>query len=490
VESRSENLVAMTHGRGQRHILKIGGDRDGRIKAYRLDLVQDAGAYPRMAPLLATLTSLMASGVYDIPHVETRFQVALTNTTPIAAYRGAGRPEATAAIERAVDLFAAEIGMDPAEVRRRNVIPPDRFPYTTPGGAEYDTGEYAAALDKVLAAAGYDELRAEQARRRENGDPVQLGIGLSTYVEITGGVPEAGETARVVVHDDGTVTVFTGSSPHGQGHATSWAMLVQDELGIPMEKVTVLHGDTESIPVGIGTFGSRSLQLGGTAVHQAALEVKEKARELAANELEANTADLEFDVAGGLWRVRGTPDIGLDWGRLAQLAGPDGLVADVHFTSDKSTFPFGAHVAVVEVDTETGKTTLVRHVTVDDAGPVLNPILAEGQRQGGIAQGAAQALLEEVLYDPQGNPVTSTLVDYSFVTATELPSFELVQMETPTNLNPLGVKGIGEAGTIGSTPAVQNAVVDAVAHLGVRHIDMPTTPERVWTAINEARAGQ
>jgi carbon-monoxide dehydrogenase large subunit len=490
VESRSENLVAMTHGRGQRHILKIGGDRDGRIKAYRLDLVQDAGAYPRMAPLLATLTSLMASGVYDIPHVETRFQVALTNTTPIAAYRGAGRPEATAAIERAVDLFAAEIGMDPAEVRRRNLIPPDRFPYTTPGGAEYDTGEYAAALDKVLAAAGYDELRAEQARRRENGDPVQLGIGLSTYVEITGGVPEAGETARVVVHDDGTVTVFTGSSPHGQGHATSWAMLVQDELGIPMEKVTVLHGDTESIPVGIGTFGSRSLQLGGTAVHQAALEVKEKARELAANELEANTADLEFDVAGGLWRVRGTPDIGLDWGRLAQLAGPDGLVADVHFTSDKSTFPFGAHVAVVEVDTETGKTTLVRHVTVDDAGPVLNPILAEGQRQGGIAQGATQALLEEVLYDPQGNPVTSTLVDYSFVTATELPSFELVQMETPTNLNPLGVKGIGEAGTIGSTPAVQNAVVDAVAHLGVRHIDMPTTPERVWTAINEARAGQ
>jgi carbon-monoxide dehydrogenase large subunit len=490
VETRSENLVGMTHGRGQRQTFKIGGTRDGRITAYRLDLVQDAGAYPRMATLLATLTKSMASGVYDIPHVEAYFQVAATNTTPVAAYRGAGRPEATAAIERAVDMFAAEIGMDPREVRRRNFIAPDKFPHTTPGGMEYDTGEYAAALDRVLAAAGYDELRAEQARRREAGDPVQLGIGLSAYVEITGGVPEIGETARLVVHDDGTVTVLTGSSPHGQGHATAWAMLVHDELGIPMDKITVRHGDTDAIPVGIGTFGSRSLQLGGTAVHQAALEVKERAKELAADELEADKADLEFDTADGLWRVRGTPDIGLDWGRLAQLAGSDGLAADVHFTSDKSTFPFGAHVAVVEVDAETGKVRLVRHVTVDDAGPVLNPVLAEGQRQGGIAQGAAQALLEEVLYDAQGNPVTSTLVDYPFITATELPSFELVDMATPTPLNPLGVKGIGEAGTIGATPAVQNAVVDAVSHLGVRHIDMPTTPERVWTAINEARTGQ
>jgi carbon-monoxide dehydrogenase large subunit len=490
VESRSENLVGMTHGRAQRHTIKIGGTRDGRITAYRLDLVQDAGGYPRMAGLLATLTRLMASGVYDIEHVESHFQVVATNTTPIGAYRGAGRPEATAAIERAVDIFAAEIGMDPAEVRRRNVIAPDKFPYTTAGGAEYDTGEYAAALDRVLAAAGYDDLRAEQARRRAGGDPVQLGIGLSTYVEITGGIPEAGETARLQVHDDGSVTVLTGSSPHGQGHATAWAMLVQDELGIPMDKVTVLHGDTDAIPVGVGTFGSRSLQLGGTAVHQAAVNVKERARELAADELEADKADLEFDSAAGLWRVRGTPDIGLDWGRLAQLAGSDGLAADVHFTSDKSTFPFGAHVAVVEVDIETGKVRLIRHVTVDDAGPVLNPVLAEGQREGGIAQGAAQALLEEVLYDSQGNPVTSTLVDYPFITATELPSFELVDMATPTPLNPLGVKGIGEAGTIGSTPAVQNAVVDAVAHLGVRHIDMPTTPERVWTAINEARTGR
>jgi carbon-monoxide dehydrogenase large subunit len=490
VETRSENLVGMTHGRGQRHTFKIGGTRDGRITAYRLDIIQDAGGYPRMAALLATLTKMMASGVYDIAHVEAGFQAVLTNTTPVAAYRGAGRPEATAAIERAVDMFAAEIGMDPAEVRRRNVIAPDKFPFSTPGGMEYDTGEYAEALDRVLAAAGYDELRAEQARRREEGGSVQLGIGLSTYVEITGGIPEMGETARLVVHDDGAATVFTGSSPHGQGHATAWAMLVQDELGIPMDQITVLHGDTDAIAMGVGTFGSRSLQLGGTAVHQAAIQVKDRARELAAEELEADRADLEFDTAGGLWRVRGTPDIGLGWGRLAQLAGPDGLSADVHFTSDKATFPFGAHVAVVEVDVETGKVRLVRHVTVDDAGPVLNPVLAEGQREGGIAQGAAQALLEEVRYDAEGNPVTSTLVDYPFITATELPSFELVDMATPTPLNPLGVKGIGEAGTIGATPAVQNAVVDAVSHLGVRHIDMPTTPERVWTAINEARAGQ
>lgn len=490
VETRSENLVGMTHGRGQRQTFKIGGTRDGRITAYRLDVIQDGGAYPRMAALLATLTKSMASGVYDIAHVAAGFQAVVTNTTPVAAYRGAGRPEATAAIERAVDLFAAEIGMDPAEVRRRNFIAPDKFPYTTAGGMEYDTGEYAEALDRVLAAAGYEELRAEQARRRASGGPVQLGIGLSTYVEITGGVPEIGETARLEVHDDGTVTVFTGSSPHGQGHATAWAMLVQDELGIPMDQITVLHGDTDAIAMGVGTFGSRSLQLGGSAVHEAAVQVKDRARELAADELEADQADLEFDAGGGLWRVRGTPDIGLGWGRLAQLAGPDGLVADVHFTSPKSTFPFGAHVAVAELDVETGKARLVRHVTVDDAGPVLNPVLAEGQREGGIAQGAAQALLEEVIYDAQGNPITSTLVDYPFITATELPSFELVDMATPTPLNPLGVKGIGEAGTIGSTPAVQNAVVDAVAHLGVRHIDMPTTPERVWTAINEARAGQ
>jgi carbon-monoxide dehydrogenase large subunit len=490
VETRNENMVGMSHGRAQVQTVTIGGSRDGRVSAYRLDIVQDCGAYIRLGTMLPNLTMLMASGVYDLPRVETAYRTVLTNTTPIAAYRGAGRPEATAAIERAMDLFAAEIGMDAAEVRRRNLVPPDKFPFTTKTGATYDTGEYAKALDTVLDAAGYEELRAEQRRRRERGDPRQLGIGVSTYVEITGGGPEAGETARLSVHTDGTVTVWTGSSPHGQGHATAWAMLVQDELGIPMDRITVRHGDTDVLTEGVGTFGSRSLQLGGTAVHNAAVEVKERARELAAEEMEADPADLVLDTENGTWTVRGVPGQGVAWAQLAERAGPDGLSADTKFATKQATFPFGAHVAVVEVDIETGVPRLVRHVTVDDAGPVVNPILAEGQRHGGIAQGAAQALYEEMAYDEYGNPVTATLMDYTFVTAAELPSFELVAMETPTSVNPLGVKGIGEAGTIGSTPAVQSAVVDALAHLGIRHIDMPATPERVWTAINEARTAQ
>jgi aerobic carbon-monoxide dehydrogenase large subunit len=488
VETRNENLLGMVHGRAQRHTIRIGGTRDGRILAYHLDIVQDCGAYPRFGLFLPNLTQLMASGVYDLPYCGSSFRVVATNTTPISAYRGAGRPEATAAIERAVDLFAAEIGLDPAEVRRRNLIPPDAFPYTTPGGAVYDTGAYEAALDKVLAAAGYPELRAEQARRRERGSVVQLGIGVSCYVEITAGDYSGGETSRLVVDGTGAATVYTGSSPHGQGHATAYAMLVTSELGIPMDRITVRHGDTDEVPRGVGTYGSRSLQLGGSAVHQAAVEVRDQARGLAAGLLEASEADLELDLSRGVWQVRGDPDTALSWAAVAGQAGPAGLAADVEFKPDSPTFPFGAHVAVVEVDTETGKATLLRHVTVDDAGRVLNPVLAEGQRHGGIAQGVAQALLEEVRYDPDGNPLTGTLADYAAITATDLPSFELVGMETPTTVNPLGVKGIGEAGTIGSTPAALSAVVDAVAHLGVRHIDMPATPLRVWTAIREARS--
>jgi carbon-monoxide dehydrogenase large subunit len=488
VETRNENLLGMVHGRAQRHTIRIGGTRDGRILAYHLDIVQDCGAYPRFGLFLPNLTQLMASGVYDLPYCGSSFQVVATNTTPISAYRGAGRPEATAAIERAVDLFAAEIGLDPAEVRRRNLVPPDAFPYTTPGGAVYDTGAYEAALDKVLAAAGYPELRAEQARRRERGDAAQLGIGVSCYVEITAGDYSGGETSRLVVDGTGAATVYTGSSPHGQGHATAYAMLVTSELGIPMDRIMVRHGDTDEVPRGVGTYGSRSLQLGGSAVHQAAVEVRGQARGLAAGLLEASEADLELDLSRGVWQVRGDPDTALSWAAVAGQAGPAGLAADVEFKPDSPTFPFGAHVAVAEVDTETGKATLLRHITVDDAGRVLNPVLAEGQRHGGIAQGVAQALLEEVRYDPDGNPLTGTLADYAAITATELPSFELVGMETPTTVNPLGVKGIGEAGTIGSTPAALSAVVDAVAHLGVRHIDMPATPLRVWTAIREARS--
>jgi aerobic carbon-monoxide dehydrogenase large subunit len=490
VETRSENLVGMTHGRAQQQAITIGGNRDGRVLAYRVEIVQDTGAYPRMSGFLPSLTSLMAAGPYDIPQVQTAFRVVVTNTTPISAYRGAGRPEATAAIERAMDLFAAGIGMDPAEVRRRNMVPPDAFPHTTPGGAVYDSGDYATALDKVLTAAGYAELRAEQARRRERGDVVQLGIGLASYVEITAADAAQGETARLVVHGDGTATAYTGSSAHGQGHHTAWGMLVQAGLGIPMDQVTVVHGDTDAIPDGIGTYASRSLQLGGVAVHKAAQDVKEQARRVAADMIEASAADMELDTETGAWRVRGDPATSRTWADVASHAGPEGLMAAVKYTEGQPTFPFGSHVAVVEVDTETGKVRLVRHVTADDAGIVVNPLLAEGQRHGGIAQGVAQALLEEFVYDADGNPLTGTLADYAAISAAELPSFELVDSETPTTINPLGAKGIGEAGTIGATPAVQNAVIDAVSHLGVRHVDMPATPARVWAAISQAAISQ
>jgi carbon-monoxide dehydrogenase large subunit len=486
VETRNENLLAMTQGRAQLHHIKIGGTRDGHIKAYRLEVIQDTGAYSRMGGFLPTLTNLMAPGVYDIPVVQASFKVVVTNGAPIAAYRGAGRPEAAATIERAVDWFAAEAGLDPADVRKLNFIKKEQFPFVTKTGAPYDTGDYEAALDKVLAEAGYEQLRAEQAKRRENGDMRQLGLGLASYVEITAADAGAGETARIDVRQDGTAIVYTGSSAHGQGHHTAFAMLVQEELGIPMDKVEVIHGDTDLIPDGVGTYASRSLQLGGSAVHKAAIEVKDEAAKKAASLFEANEADVVLDKATGTWHIAGDPEASLTWAQVATSAEGQTLTANVHFTADRPTFPFGSQLSVAEVDTETGKVTLLRHITADDAGPVLNPILLEGQRHGGIAQGAAQALCEEILYDADGNPLTSTLADYAAITATELPSFELVTSETPTDINPLGVKGIGEAGTIGATPAVQNAVIDALSHLGVRHVDMPTTPERVWTAIQAA----
>jgi carbon-monoxide dehydrogenase large subunit len=480
-ETRSENMTGMVHGRAQRQTITIGGNRDGDVLAYRLDVLADAGAYPRLGMFLPFFTRQMAPGVYDIPKVESRARVVVTTTTSTGAYRGAGRPEATAAIERAMDLFAAEIGKDPVEVRKRNVIAPDKFPFTTKGGATYDTGEYAEAIDRALEAAGYAELRAEQAARRSRGDAVQLGIGVSCYVEITGGGAFS-EDASVEVHPDGTVTVFTGTSPHGQGHATAWAMLAAEHLGIGVEKITVRHGDTDLVPRGSGTMGSRSLQTGGVAVYQAAGELVEIAKQRAAELLEANPDDLV--VEAGNVAVRGT-DSGVT---LARLAEEEPLKVATTFDSGAPSFPFGAHVAVVEVDVESGKVVVDRIVTVDDAGPVLNPLLAEGQRHGGIAQGISQALLEEVVYDADGNPLTATFADYAFPSAAELPSFELVEMATPTHLNPLGAKGIGEAGTIGATPAVQSAVVDAVSHLGVRHIDMPTSPLRVWEAIQVARS--
>jgi carbon-monoxide dehydrogenase large subunit len=489
-ETRYENLIAMTHGRAQQHTVTIGGSRDGDVQAYRLEIVQDAGAYPKIGAVLPFLTILMTTGPYQIPKAESIATVVVSNTTPIGAYRGAGRPEATAALERAIDLFAAEIGADPADVRRQNLLPPFTEPHKTAFGALYDSGDYAAALDKALDAAGYAGLRREQAQRRARGDVRQLGIGVSSYVEITGmgdgeeSPPE--ENATVEVHPDGTATILTGTSPHGQGHATAWAMLASEELGIPVDKITLQWGDTDLIPVGGGTGGSRSLQHGGAAVQQASRELIDMARLLAAAQLEASAADLLFDKSRSAFHVAGDPDAAVP---LTRLAENERLLVRTVFTAPGATFPFGTHVAVVEVDTETGKPTLTRVITVDDAGRVLNPLLAEGQRHGGIAQGAAQAFLEEVVYDADGNPLTASFADYPFPSAAELPSFELASMETPTTYNPLGAKGIGEAGTIGATPAVQSAIVDAVSHLGVRHIDMPATSRRVWQAIQAAQPG-
>ncbi|HEX3966109.1 MAG TPA: xanthine dehydrogenase family protein molybdopterin-binding subunit [Trebonia sp.] len=485
-ETRNENLLAMVHGRAQQHKITIGGRRDGTVLAYRIEILQDSGAYPKFGAFLPSLTILMAPGPYNIPRAEAVATSVMTNTTPVGAYRGAGRPEASAAIDRAIDLFARAAGIDPAEVRRKNLLPTFTVPHTTAFGAKYDSGDYVTALEKALDAAGYDDLRAEQKRRRDKGDALQLGIGLSSYVEITGPGGEAGgpnENGTVEVHPDGTATILTGTSPHGQGHVTVWAMLASEELGIPIEKITVKWGDTDLVPQGGGTGGSRSLQLGGAAVQQASRELLDVARERAAESLEISASDLEFDINRSAFAVRGDPDTAVP---LSQLAESERLFVRSVFTAPGPTFPFGTHVAVVEVDTETGKVFLRRVVTVDDAGTIINPLLAEGQRHGGIAQGAAQAFLEEVAYDADGNPLTATFADYPFVSATELPSFELVAMETPTSYNPLGAKGIGEAGTIGATPAVQNAVIDAVAHLGVTHIDMPTAPQRVWRAIRAA----
>src|SRR5215216_2889542 len=491
VESRSETMLAMTHGRAQVQEVELAATRDGRITGLRARLVGDGGAYPAEAASMPSSTRYMASGVYRIAQIEVAWACAATNTTPVAAYRGAGRPEATAMVERAVDLLAARLRMDPVELRRRNLIPARAFPYTTATRARYDSGDYEGALDRVLEAAGYEALRAEQAGRRERGDIRQLGIGLSVYVEVTGGGSEYGE---VVVEADGRVTVRTGVSPHGQGHETAFARLISTTLGVGADQVTVVHSDTAALPRGDGTMASRSLQIGGSAVVQAATQVLDKATALAAHLLEAPVEDVALFPGEGLG-VAGAPETALTWAELAAAAAdparrPPGMDSDleaaVDFELERSTFPFGAHLAVCEVDTETGLVRLLRHVAVDDSGRILNPALAEGQVHGGIAQGVAQALFEEVRYDGDGNCLNGSLASYAMPAATDLPAFETQRTETPTPLNPLGAKGIGESGTVGATPAVQNAVVDAVAHLGVTHIDMPLTPERVWQAIRAA----
>jgi carbon-monoxide dehydrogenase large subunit len=490
-ETRSESMLGLGHGRAQVQHVRIGGTREGLVQAYRLEILQDSGAYPAFGAVLPFMTRIMTSGPYKIPKAECASVSVVTNSTPTTAYRGAGRPEATAAIERIMDLFAREIGMDPAEVRRRNLIGKDEFPYTTPVETVYDVGDYHQALELALEVAGYEDLRAEQARRRAAGDVRQMGIGVSCYVEITNGLPD-GEFGAVEVRPDGKVVVRTGTSPHGQGHETAWSMLVAEQLGVPLEDIEVIYGDTDIVPRGAGTIGSRSLQIGGAAVNQAAVDVVEKAKDLAADLFEADRGDVVLDKASGSFHVVGSPAVSHSWADLAKAAvAKDGnpLFAEVDLASPGPTFPFGTHISVVEVDTETGKVTLLRHIAVDDAGRIVNPLLAEGQVHGGIAQGVAQALLEEVVYDLDGNPLTSTFADYSIISAAELPSYETRFTETPTPVNALGAKGIGESGTIGSAPAVHNAVCDAVAHLGVRHVDMPTTPVRVWNAINEAASG-
>jgi aerobic carbon-monoxide dehydrogenase large subunit len=520
VETRSENLVAMPHGRGQVQWIEMGFDADGHISGMRCRVLADSGAYASFGGALAMgPTRMMAQGVYRIPAIRYDVAVAMTNTTPMGAFRGAGRPEAAEFLERMMDLAAGELGVDPVELRRRNLLPAFTSPMETVMGTVYDTGDYQKPLDAVVRLAGYSDLRAEQASRRAAGDRWQLGIGVAVYVEIT--APGAGEEfASVAVDLDGTATIRVGTSAHGQGHATSFAMIVSDGLGIPIEDIRFVQSDTAAIPRGGGTGGSRSMQLGGSAVANATDELLARAKQLAATELEASVDDIVVHEGGRLG-VAGVPTRALSWAELAQLAadqatsvaGPAAaasaaadastatavnggdpllgpLASAVDFHQEGSTFPFGAHVSVVEVDMETGEVRPVRHFAVDDCGRIINPLLVMGQQHGGIAQGMAQALWEEVVFDADGNPLTANLADYAMPSAAELCMFEASNTVTPSPLNPLGVKGIGESGTIGSTPAVQNAVVDALAYLGVRHIDMPCTPERVWRAIEAARAGR
>lgn len=490
--TRSDDMLSMPHSRGQVQYVELGCRRDGTFTGLRARLVGDGGAYPGIGAMLPMGTRRMGQGSYAIPAAQVDVVVAATNTTPMGAYRGAGRPEATAMVERVVDQAALELGIDPIELRLKNFLKPSDFPFTTLFGHRYDSGDYALPLRRAAELADYAVLRQEQRRRREQGDHRLLGIGVSAYVEITAG-GSGSEYASVEVLPDGSAVVYAGTAAHGQGHQTSYAMLVADQTGIPVERITLVDGDTDRVPTGGGTGGSRSLQLGGSAVHGATEVLVEQARRLAAAHLEADVADIAVDVERGVVGVLGVPSRGLTWAQIAELAQEvdESLSGEFTFEQPGATFPFGAHVCVVEVDADTGFVRVVRHVAVDDCGVVLNPLIVEGQQHGGIVAGLGQALFEQVRYDEQGTPLTSTLVDYLVPGIADMPSFTVESTQTPTPMNPLGAKGIGEAATIGATPAAQNAVIDAVAHLGVRHIDMPCTPERVWRAMRDAPgAGQ
>ncbi|HEY7349375.1 MAG TPA: molybdopterin cofactor-binding domain-containing protein [Ktedonobacterales bacterium] len=504
-EERRENYLATTHGRDHVDEVEVAARKDGAILGIRVKAIANMGAYlSTAAPGVPTwLFATMLAGCYKFEALQSDTYGVYTNTVPTDAYRGAGRPEATYLVERCVDLVAHELGMDPVEIRRKNFVQPDEFPYTSIGTFVYDSGNYQASLDKALAMADYAGFRQRQAEARKQGR--YLGIGLSTYVEVCGIAPSAGanaigfggglwESAVVRMHPTGSVTVFTGSSPHGQGEETTFAQIVSHELGVPIEAVEILHGDTNSVPFGMGTYGSRTTAVGGAALVMAARKIREKARKIAAHLLEAAVDDVIFD--NGTFSVQGSPDKKKAIQEIAfasYMAGnlpPDvtPMLEENHYYDPPNfVFPFGAHLCEVEVDADTGVTKLLRYIAVDDCGPVINPMIVDGQVHGGLAQGIGQALYEHGVYDDNGQLLSGSMMDYVVPKADELISFDLAHTVTPSPHQPLGVKGIGETGTIGSTPAVANAVVDALAPFGIAHVDIPLTPENVWRAIQHAR---
>ena len=504
-EERSENAVATIHGRGQIQNIELAADADGKVTAVRVNLVADMGAYLQLVtPGIPLLGAFLYHGVYDIPNYSFTCRSVFTNKTPTDAYRGAGRPEATYAIERAMDALARKVGVSAVEIRKRNFIPTEKFPYNSAAGLVFDSGDYLTNFNKALDMMGMDELLAEKKLRIDAGSRKLLGIGISFFVEMCGLAPSrvlaslnygAGgwEAATVRILPTSKIQVVTGTAPHGQGHETAWSMIVAEKLGVPLADIEVLHSDTAIAPYGMDTYGSRSLAVGGSAIHIATERVLDKAKAIAAHQLEVAEEDLDY--AEGVFTVKGSPDRAFPLAAAAFEAFtahnlPDGmepnLEASVSWDPPNFTFPYGSHIAVVEVDTETGKVDLVRYQAVDDCGNRVNPLIIEGQVHGGIAQGVAQALFEEASYDSAGNLISATLADYLVPSAAELPSFELGETVTPSPTNPLGVKGIGEAGTIASTPAVMNAIVDALSHLGIENIEMPASPERVWRAISAA----
>ncbi len=508
-QTRSEAMLQMSHGRDQEHELDVGFDRDGRIKALRMVVTQNLGAYPDPTGLgLPVLTTWMAAGAYRIADVRTSFRTVVTNTTPVAAYRGAGRPEAAYSVERVVDLVARRTGLDPAEVRRRNFIPPSAFPYETHNEAVvYDSADFPAALTECLRLLDYDGIRAEQAARRDDPTQPLLGIGLSCWLEIAGFGPNGSlegfghlaswESAQVRIQPDGSAVVFAGSSPHGQGHETVFAQIASDELGISFDRISVRTGDTATVLQGIGTMGSRGVPTSGSAVKVASQRVLTRAVKIAAHLLEASEYDIE--VSDDAFNVRGSPGKKVGWSEVAwasfqPLALPPELQAGsleerLFQESPNFSYPSGAYGCVVEIDRDTGAVTVRDMVLVDDCGTVINPLLAEGQVHGGVAQGIAQALFEQMVYEPHaGQPITANLLDYLVPSAADLPDFVAARIDTPCPNNPLGAKGIGESGSVGAPAAVINAIVDALAPFGVEHVDMPATPEKVWALMQGGRA--